>query len=322
VVAWLLTAQSAFAQREYRNTHSGQPSRVEDALGEQAGHFDIAILGARLDRPDAGRSRWLFSPAVSLGLPARTSVELGASIVWREPGAVPRGGMNGIDAQLSHTFNRETRRAPVIAGAIDAFMPSGSTRSGGVWAQARVMATSTFGALRLHLNSSLGRYDVDLPNPALCTTSRILVKLGLRCDGSLPPSPGGPCLDIASEGVALSVVVAHCGKADAAFVTDTVLVIGPRTVPKSGARWFGGIGTDFDVARWSSLLVMDLYATRLVGIQTRPEWTAEIGLRKQLGSSSVIALGTGRHFAGTRLGWSLTAGVTQSIVMFHGASTH
>jgi hypothetical protein len=302
------------AQRHYANTHASGPVRVEDAIPEARGEFEIRIPGLRLDDPDVGPRRWRFDPILSYGVSSRTSLEVGGSFAWLGSLSRPNGGLMGVDFEVSHLLTPERPRVPAVKVALDAFVPAGPLRSGGVWTQVRTMATRTRGLSRAHLNAAIGTYRVEIVDiGATCRASTLLIKLGLNCDGSAPILPGGPCVSIASTAILFSMTAQnHCGLASAAFVSDTTIVTRLVTRSLSGMRWFSGVAVDRDIPRWSTLLILDAHASRLTGIQTAVDWGADIGARRQVGSHVVFEMAMGRRFSGTRPGWSATGGVAWS----------
>jgi hypothetical protein len=303
---------SAIAQRHYANLHAGGPVRVEDAVPEAAGEIELRIPALRLDDPDAGARRLRLDPAVSFTPSSRTVLELGASYAWLGSLADPRGGLTGWDVAISQSVALEGRRMPAVTVAVDAFFPAGALRSGGTWSQVRTMVTRSRGRMRTHLNASVGQYRVEIVDAgATCKASSLLVKLGLTCDGSSPPVlPGGPCASVGAPVPAL--IPRHCSSAELAFTSDTTILVTVARRPLSGTRWFGGLGVDLDVPQWSTLVVADVYASRLVGLQARADMGAELGVRRQAGSRLVLELGVGRRFAGAFPGWTATGGVAWS----------
>ncbi len=197
----VLHAVPLAAQRQYSNTHAGGPLRVADAIPEARGEVELRLPSVRLDHPDAGRTQWRFDPSLSFAASSRTSVELGSSFAWFDRLTQPRGGLTGFDVGLNQVIATGGGAAPVISVALDAFVPAGALRSGGVWSQLRAMATGTRGRSRAHMNGAIGTYRVEVVDlGATCRTSSLLTKLGLTCDGSAPILPGGPCATINAPG--------------------------------------------------------------------------------------------------------------------------
>jgi hypothetical protein len=302
------------AQRHYANTHASGPVRVEDAIPEGRGEFEIRLPGFRLDDPDVGPRRWRFDPVFSYGVSSRTSLEVGGSFAWLGSLSRPNGGLTGVDFEVLHLLTPERGGVPAVTVALDAFVPAGPLRNGGLWTQARTMATRTRGHSRAHFNAAVGTYRVEIIDPgASCRASSLLIKLGLTCDGSIPVLPGGPCANMGSPTGRFSAVIpTHCARADAAFAADTTIVSTQVSQPRSGVRWFSGLAVDRDITSWSTLLIMDVHASRLIGLQTAADWGADIGARRQVGTHAVFEMAIGRRVAGARPGWSATGGISWS----------
>ncbi len=315
VLAAAVGPRSAAAQDEYRDTHSGHPVRIEDAVLDAPGHLDMHLPGFRADRLDAGPLRWRFSPEFDAALSTRTSVEVVGSFLWLEPGTRPRGGLSGVDLAASRALLGGATSRQAVAATVDVFLPAGVAGSGAASASLRLMASVVRRAWRAHANVSLGNYNVAVVNPAAaCGPNNLLPKLGYGCDGSPPPViPGGPCA-ISPQGGNDNgpPAVLHCGSIAADFVNDTLASL-PATLPRRGVRWFAGLAVDHDLPRVSTLLVADVYASALAGVQPMPDWAADIGVRHQLSGSLVLDGAIGRRFAGSLPGWSVNAGLTRSI---------
>ena len=285
-----------------------------DAIPEDRGEIELRFPSLRFDDPDAGRTQWRFDPSLSFAASSRTSVELGSSFAWFDRLTHPRGGLTGFDVGLNQVIATGGGAVPAISVALDAFIPAGALRSGGIWSQFRAMATGTRGRSRAHLNGAIGTYRVEVVDlGATCQASSLLIKLGLTCDGSAPILPGGPCATVnAPAGQRAALILPHCAQADAAFVSDTAIVIDLVRQSRRGMRWFGGLALDHDIRRTSTLVMVDVSASQLAGLQTRADWTAEVGARQQAGSRAVIEMAIGRRFASARPGWSATGGISWS----------
>jgi hypothetical protein len=314
-VVLALDSGALCAQRHYANSDVGRPMRVGDAVPESKGELEIRLPGFRLDQPDFGPGQWRLEPAVSLAIASRTSFELGASILRLGSGSQPRTGLSGLDVGMFHLVAAESHTRPAFGPAVDVFVPAGALRSGGTWNQVRGILTRTRGRTRLHVNSSVGSYRVELLDPgATCRASSLLIKLGLTCDGSSTPVlPGGPCGSVsAPAGLSIALVPTHCAKALGAFQLDTTIVVPAVIRPQSGVRWFSGLSADYDIRGWSTLLMADIVVSRLVGLQPAADWSVEFGARRQMTDRTVLDAGIARRFTGARPGWSFASGLTWS----------
>jgi hypothetical protein len=83
----------------------------------------------------------------------------------------------------------------------------------------------------------------------------------------------------------------------------------PRT---TGAHWSAGLGIDRTLPMISTLFTADLVIDRFAGLYTRDDWTAEIGVRRQLTPELIADVGVGRRFAGVTQSTSVVLGVSYS----------
>ena len=59
-----------------------------------------------------------------------------------------------------------------------------------------------------------------------------------------------------------------------------------------------GVGLDRAFALHSTIVTADAFAERFLGLYPVPDWTAEVGLRRQVTPLVVLDVGIARHFAG------------------------
>jgi hypothetical protein len=86
-----------------------------------------------------------------------------------------------------------------------------------------------------------------------------------------------------------------------AAITDTSSV---------GYRWVSGLGVDRAFPLASTLVTADVVAERFIGLYDSIDWSAELGVRRQLTPTVVVDFGVARHFAGVAMSSAITAGIT------------
>jgi hypothetical protein len=72
-------------------------------------------------------------------------------------------------------------------------------------------------------------------------------------------------------------------------------------------------GLDRALPLHSILFVADIVAEQFVDLYDLVDWTAEVGIRRQLGTQMVLDLGVGRHFAGVIQSTSVTVGLSYGL---------
>jgi hypothetical protein len=264
--------------------------RIEDALPLERASIEWHLPNIRLERINAGPSRWRFDPAVAVGLRGSSSVEIRGAFTMRERGTSPRVGMSGIGLSVSRRISAEAGNRPALALTGDVFAPAGSARGIGTSAALRAAVTRSRGAFRVHLNGLIGSFVAT--RPPLCPLSPI----NEGCRGVPTPfHPDAPC----SVGVATTSGAATlCSTAPAAPLRYRDL------------RWLAGVGFDRDVPRHRVLLQASLFAERYRGLSPVADWYAEVGLRHQLTRTFVIDAGVADRFRGRASSLTYTLGVS------------
>jgi hypothetical protein len=100
--------------------------------------------------------------------------------------------------------------------------------------------------------------------------------------------------------------------------TVTTAPVAARALPTTGAHWMAALGVDHTWPLISTLVVADVVVDRFDGLYPLDDWTAELGLRRQLAPQLVFDLGVSRRFAGTTQSTSLTVGLSYSMSMRRG----
>jgi hypothetical protein len=72
-------------------------------------------------------------------------------------------------------------------------------------------------------------------------------------------------------------------------------------------------GIDRALPLHSILFTADIVAERFIGLYDLVDWTAEVGVRRQLGTQMVFDIGVGRHFAGVVQSTSVTVGLSYGL---------
>jgi hypothetical protein len=153
VVALLLVAPAAAAQKDYYNTDKNRPVRIEDAYTTERYALEIKATSLRLQRERGGAYDWGFEPEVAYGILPRTSIEVGFpfSFVDRGEGVAPPSGLTGIELSAFHNLNHETRTLPALGVRADATLPIRG--GGGMFPAVTGIATRTFPWARFHANA-------------------------------------------------------------------------------------------------------------------------------------------------------------------------
>jgi hypothetical protein len=314
----------AGAQAHYYNLDAGRPTRVEDALPTERNGVDVHLAALRLERLDDGTYRWRGEPKLSFGVLPMTSLELRAPVTHLvRPGSGGRGttALAGIGFGALRALNVETAGLPALALAGEVLVPVGGFSSGRTSYAIQMLATKTTPVFRAHLNGSLGTYGVRAP--------RQIPPSGPLCPPGFVPAPGGGCEQFVFPPDVPCAVAPLATREGGWGTSDVDAPLVPRPSSQSaarcraasrqqiaqrpyGLRWAAGLGVDRTFPLQSMLVAADVFAERFLGLYPNVEWTAEIGVRRQLSPEVVVDLGVGRRFAGSARSSSVTAGLTYS----------
>jgi hypothetical protein len=160
------------------------------------------------------------------------------------------------------------------------------------------LLTKTFRFARVQLNAGGGTWSVR-NSPATAASQ------GYVC-GNAPGVP--PCLipDVPCD----VVPVAATASRSLACAASMPNVSAAATTPRStGPHWTAALGIDHTFPLVSTLILADVIVDRFAGLYALDDWTAEMGLRRQLTPQLVADLGVGRRFAGTTQSTMVTAGL-------------
>jgi len=307
-VAWVLmlawvAARPAAGQSSYYNLDSGRPARVEDALPTPRGELEIQLLPLRGEWVGNGTERFRVEPKLSYGILPMTEIELRVPVLYvRGAGSAATTGIASAGVGALHAFNVETRW-PALALAAEAVLSVGPLSAPTGSYTAKGLLTKTFPFVRIHLNFGGGTWSVR-PPPAQ-------VFGGTLC-GNAPGVP--PCLipDVPCNLVP-AAAPAHAPSfscaAPAATQNGGAAAGTQRFV---GAHWSAALGIDHTLPLLSTLFMADIALDRFVSLYPLDDWTAEIGVRRQVAPQLVADFGVGRRFAGTTQSTSVTAGLSFS----------
>ena len=277
---------------------------------------DLHVAAVRLERLDDGTYRWRAEPKLSLGILPMTALEIRAPLTYLvRSGVAGRGtaALSGVGIGAMRALNVEKTFVPALALAGEVLVPAGGLSTGRTSYAIQMLATKTTPVVRAHLNASFGTYGVRPP--------RQLPPSGGQCPPGFFPGADGSCQEIIvipdgpcslatsrSDLRTTPVAAATCGSAGSAAPIRQQQIARP-----SGLRWAAGLGVDRTFVFQSMLVSADVVAERFIGLFPDVDWTAEIGVRRQITPQIVLDLGVARRFAGNTPSSSVTAGATYSL---------
>jgi hypothetical protein len=309
-------AAPASAQTDYYNLDAGRPTRVEDAVPTSRHELEIQLAPLRVERFARGVSRWRLEPKLSFGVLPLTEIEIRAPVMHVRPSGntSTSTGIASLGIGAMHALNLETSYLPGVAVSGELLLPVGSLAATRTSYAVKLLASKTFSIARVHLNASGGTYALrerkPAPAPPGCGTPG-----GDPCPDPLPPPPPDlPCDLIPAEGMLPPTApssASHCGAGGGGLTRLTQAVTDPTRT--RGRRWMVGFGLDRAFPLHSTLVTADIVAERFLGLYGIKDWTAELGLRRQIAAQVVLDLGVGRHFAGAVQSTSITAGFSYGV---------
>ena len=304
--------QPARAQGYY-NLDAGRPGRVEDASPTARYELELQLLPVRFERFASGATRWRADPKLSYGVAPFTELELRVPLlqVNARGGSRSQAGIGGIAIGGLHALTLETGAIPALALAGEWIAPVGGMSAPVGSYSAKVIGTKTLKPLRVHLNAGFGTWSRRPPPPGAPSCPSVVepgTVVPPGCGGGIPSVPDTPCDRIGGARFACLVrapVVERASRARSAqtnaAITDTSSV---------GYRWVSGLGVDRAFALASTLVSADVVAERFIGLYDSIDWSAELGVRRQLTPTVVFDFGIARHFAGVAMSNAVTAGIT------------
>jgi hypothetical protein len=209
-------------------------------------------------------------------------------------------------------LNVERAYLPAFALAGEVLVPVGGFSSGRTSYAIQGLLTKTTPIVRAHVNASLGTWGVRAPRVIAppgsgCPPGFFRAASG-ECEEFVFP-PDVPCAVAPAPAAAAAPAVANCATPVA------VRAAGAQQIAERpyGLRWSAGLGLDRAVPLHSMLVTADVVAERFIGLYSRIDWTAEVGMRRQWSPHVVVDLGVARHFAGASQSTAATVGLTLSL---------
>jgi hypothetical protein len=221
----------------------------------------------------------------------------------RAPNSAEATGIASAALGALYAFNIETGPVPALAVAAEWVLPVGSLSAPVGSYSIKGLATKTLSFGRLHLDLGGGTWSARIPASSATP--------GPLCGNApgVPPCliPDVPCDVVPAAGEPNGSPAFSC--APAASAVTAAATETPRT---TGAHWSAGLGIDRTLPMISTLFTADLVIDRFAGLYTRDDWTAEIGVRRQLTPELIADVGVGRRFAGVTQSTSVVLGVSYS----------
>lgn len=295
---------AARAQTGYYNLDSGRPTRIEDAVATELGELEAQLLPLRAEWVGDGTQRLRYEPKLSYGVLPFTEIEVRVPIVHtRSPATMPSTGIASAAIGVLHAFNVETSW-PAFALAGEAALPVGSLSASTGSFSVKGLMTKTFPFMRVQVNVAGGTWSIR-PTPIAPIAGG-----GTLC-GNAPGVP--PCLipDVPCNLIPTDIATAPSFACMPS--TFTTASAAAATLPTTGAHWMAALGVDHTWPLISTLVVADIVVDRFDGLYPLDDWTAELGLRRQVAPQLVFDLGLSRRFAGTTQATSVTAGLSYSL---------
>jgi hypothetical protein len=145
---------AAAAQTDFYNTDRGRPLQTEDALVIERRAFELQAAPLTFTRVARGVSQWGIAPELAWGFAPRTQLEVALPITIMDDGTRTRAltALAGVEVELLHQLNTETRTLPSLALGAGVHLPAGPLAPVRGLASVRALATRTFAWGRMHLN--------------------------------------------------------------------------------------------------------------------------------------------------------------------------
>jgi hypothetical protein len=295
------------AQTEYYNLDAGRPTRVEDAVSAERYALELLLGGLRVERLAGGVQRWRTEPKAVYGILPFTEVEVRVPVVRSFLPGVGAAftGIAGVGIGALHAFNLETLHLPALALSSEVLLPGGEPFGApSASYSVKALLTRSTRIARLHLNGAVGTYSVR-PVAAADTVGCGLISLTGTCVNgrTTPVPPDFPCASQRTSEPMHAAVAAASAPPDA--------------TPSKGNRWLVGLGADHGLPLQSLLISGDVFAERFIGLYQLTDWTAELGVRRQLTPTLVFDLGAVRRFAGAVQSSAATIGFTYHVATRH-----
>jgi hypothetical protein len=160
MTATLLLAFSApplAAQIDYRNLDDDRPVVTEDAYPVERFAFELLVPYSFVDQADGAQIHSTV-PELTYGLLRNAQLGLKLPLAGADAGtgAGTDWGIAGLRLFGLYNFNTESRSLPALSLRADADFPVGSLAGNATRLGIKGIATRSWGAVRAHLNASLG----------------------------------------------------------------------------------------------------------------------------------------------------------------------
>ena len=306
LVALMALSSAAAAQTGYYHLDASRPIRVEDASVVERFTLEIEAPSIRAERTTDGVYRYRTEPHVSYGILPRTQVEIGAPMEYRDTPNDRQGGIVGISLAGMHNFNNESRLVPALALWAGVRLPVGALAPKGARVGVKGIATRSLSLGRVHLNAE---YSTALKTSS-CTPAP-----GVTCAAPPPPDQfqdTGNCFKISPANFSCAAPSVADGITDspALRVLGAASAVAAASTAPSRGRWAGGIAADHAFALHSFLVAAGAFVEHDARAGALTEWTAEAGVRWQLGPRTVFDGGVGRHFTGADQSYYIVSGLS------------
>jgi hypothetical protein len=305
--------RAAFCQADYYNLDAARPTRIEDAVATGRNALDMQFAPFRLERLADGSYRWRTEPKLAYGVLPFTELEVRAPFLWVRPvgaGTRSSSGFASFGVSALRAFNLETSRVPALALSGELLMRMGNLSAPKSSYSIKGLATKTTGIGRWHLNAAVGTYAVIPPRVSADT----VCSSGPRIVGSSCPAPpviiDTPCDITPARGTDASITAAFTSRMLCGGRPASAARAASVATPTHGGRWMAGLGYDHTFPLRSTLVAADLVAERFIGLFPLTDWTAEVGMRRQMTPQVVLDAGLARHFAGAVQSSAITFGLT------------
>lgn len=285
----LVAAASAHAQVDYRNIDTGRPTRIGDATPTERKALELSMTSARLERLTLGRYRLQLEPRLAYGMFPNTEVSLRMPVYFYERSLSPRAGIGGFGLGSEHQLVMEGLTIPAFAIAAEMFVPTGPNAVRTSYS-GKALLTKTLSRYRAHVNGGAGSFSFRAPAGSI----------------TIIPPLHGPCMldaggEIAIRGMCAAPMPGEDLAASTAMSEHEV---------RTHAYWTAGLAIDRTFPLKSLVVIADVFAQKYNGIGRDPDWTGEIGARKQVTRALVVDGAVGRLFTGESRAWFVTFGTT------------
>ena len=165
LLAFVATPATALSQTDYRNLDDGRPVLTEDAFVVDLHAFEF-LAPLAFDADVSGTKRYLTQPELEYGVLPNTQLGLKLPVGVVDSGGTSTFGLGGIQLSGLYNINNEGLALPAVSARLDLLLPAGAVAYEGTLATFKLIATRTFGLVRLHLNGAwtFGRSSSDFPS--------------------------------------------------------------------------------------------------------------------------------------------------------------